>query len=255
MRTHYYVAPDGTTTDGISLSEVKRLMKKNGGQGYTQHFDRDGSFQECTPILLGNNADTTYRAKYNTSRCYHAENKPKPDRPKFTVDTSAVFDKVIRKASTMSLEENDNIPILDMLLPHIPEARKVTDTWLDTALCRIHSALYHEFRSMNYYYRRSQDIKNWKALQPTYPDTLENHSENELHSLVYNEAVRLGMTVDNYIRQGTLHTKVEQVGFIQEMVDNAIQSIRQFITDKSTSVLTNDLRHTVATMLSTVWFT
>lgn len=103
MRIHYYVSPHGSTKNDISLSEVKKLMKKNGGKGYTQHFDRDGSFQECMPIVLGNNADTTYRAKYNTSRCYRTENRPQDDKPRYTVDTYAVFDKVIRKASVLQL--------------------------------------------------------------------------------------------------------------------------------------------------------
>ena len=254
MRTHYYVSPDGTTTDGISLSEVKKLMKKNGGQGYTQHFDRDGSLQECTPIVLGNNADTTYRAKYNTSRCYRIKNKPRSDRPKYKVDTYIVFDKVIRKASALSLGENDNIPILDMLLPLIPEARRIIDTWLDSALCQIHSALYHEFRSMNHYLHRSQDIKKWKAVQPVYPDTLDDLSEEILQSLLYDEAVRLGMTIDNYIRQGTLATKEEQAGFIQEMVDSAVRSFKQFVKANSTYAFSNDLRKSVATKLSALWF-
>lgn len=53
-----------------SVSEAKKLLKQKGGSAWTEHFDRDGSYQECTPIVLGNNANTTYRAKYNTSKCY-----------------------------------------------------------------------------------------------------------------------------------------------------------------------------------------
>lgn len=77
MRIHCYKFPQGTsdavlkengvsdnddTLSGISLSEVKKLMKMYGGVGYTMHLERDGTLFETTPITLkGNNS----RFKYN----------------------------------------------------------------------------------------------------------------------------------------------------------------------------------------------
>ena len=77
MRIHCYKFPQGTsekvlkeygitnndyTLSGISLSDVKKLMKKYGGVGYTMHLERDGTLFETTPITLtGNNS----RFKYN----------------------------------------------------------------------------------------------------------------------------------------------------------------------------------------------
>lgn len=69
-RIHCYTDPQGKTVSGLTLTEVKKRIRKEGGSGYTEHFDRDGSFQETTPITLGNNARTTYQAEYNTSRKY-----------------------------------------------------------------------------------------------------------------------------------------------------------------------------------------
>ena len=70
MRIHVYTSPEGTSESGLSLTEIKKRIRKLGGSGYTQHFDRDGSFHETTPIVLGNNARTTYQAEYNTSPKY-----------------------------------------------------------------------------------------------------------------------------------------------------------------------------------------
>lgn len=53
-----------------SVSKAKKFLKAKGGSAWTEHYDGDGSYQECTPIVLGNNANTTYKAKYNTSKCY-----------------------------------------------------------------------------------------------------------------------------------------------------------------------------------------
>ena len=65
MRIHYYKFPEGTSKDimrehglnddedtlgGISVSEVKKLIKKYGGAGYTMHCERDGTLFETTPI-------------------------------------------------------------------------------------------------------------------------------------------------------------------------------------------------------------
>lgn len=45
-----------------SISIAKKLLKKFGGNAYTQHFDRDGGLFETTSVeLKGNNS----RFKYN----------------------------------------------------------------------------------------------------------------------------------------------------------------------------------------------
>ena len=49
-----------------TVTKCKKMMKKYGGYGYTEHVDRDGSMFEVTYIKAkGNNAKTTYGAKYN----------------------------------------------------------------------------------------------------------------------------------------------------------------------------------------------
>lgn len=57
-----YVLRDGEyTLDGISVSEVKKLIKKYGGVGYTMHCERDGTLFETTPINVnGNNSKFKY---------------------------------------------------------------------------------------------------------------------------------------------------------------------------------------------------
>ena len=76
MRIHYYKFPEGTSKDvmkeyglnndedtlsGISVSEVKRLIKTYGGVGYTMHCERDGTLFETTTITLkGNNSKFKY---------------------------------------------------------------------------------------------------------------------------------------------------------------------------------------------------
>lgn len=45
----------GNELGGLTITEVKRLMKQYGGCGYTTHSDRDGSIQEYTEITLGKN--------------------------------------------------------------------------------------------------------------------------------------------------------------------------------------------------------
>lgn len=66
-RITYYKENKETEPIVCSVSTAKKFLK-NGGIAWTEHYDRDGSFQESTPISLGNNANTTYRAKYNTSK-------------------------------------------------------------------------------------------------------------------------------------------------------------------------------------------
>ena len=64
-RFTYYKKDKNSEPELCSVSYAKKMLKKQGGIAFTKHFDRDGSFQEITPIILDNNANTTYRAKYN----------------------------------------------------------------------------------------------------------------------------------------------------------------------------------------------
>ena len=101
-RIHCYTGPDGQTESGLTLTEVKKRLRKQGGSGYTQHFDRDGSFQENTPITLGNNARTTYQAEYNTSRKFKTTvdvTKAEED-----LDVPAFINKVVEQAKAESVE-------------------------------------------------------------------------------------------------------------------------------------------------------
>lgn len=160
-RIHCYTGPDGQTESGLTLTEVKKRLRKQGGSGYTQHFDRDGSFQENTPITLGNNARTTYQAEYNTSRKFNTTvdvTKAEED-----LDVPAFINKVVEQAKAENLGEEDNARLMELLGPQLGEmAAYITDTWYDWALCQIHGRLYHEFRGMGRYGRRSDAIKEWK---------------------------------------------------------------------------------------------
>ena len=70
MRITFYKENNEAEPMVVNVSTAKKLLKQKGGSAWTEHYDRDGSLQETTPIVLGNNANTTYRAIYNTSRCY-----------------------------------------------------------------------------------------------------------------------------------------------------------------------------------------
>lgn len=76
MRINYYKFPENISNDvlkeyglrdgeyildGMTVSEVKKLIKKYGGVGYTIHCERDGTLFETTPITLnGNNSKFKY---------------------------------------------------------------------------------------------------------------------------------------------------------------------------------------------------
>lgn len=72
MRIHNYRFPEGIseevirehggeTISGCSITTAKKLLRKYGGEAWTEHFDRDGSFFESSPIYLkGNNSNIKY---------------------------------------------------------------------------------------------------------------------------------------------------------------------------------------------------
>ena len=160
-RIHCYTGLDGQTESGLTLTEVKKRLRKQGGSGYTQHFDRDGSFQESTPIVLGNNAHTTYNAEYNTSRKYQVERQNTSNDT--NLDIPSILDKVTAQAKTENIQEEDNTRLMEILAPMLGDkAAYVTVQWYDWALCQIHGRLYHEFRGMNRSWRRNEAINKWK---------------------------------------------------------------------------------------------
>jgi len=58
----YYQKDRDAEPELTTVSNAKKLIKKQGGFAYTEHIDRDGTLFEVTPIeLKGNNS----RFKYN----------------------------------------------------------------------------------------------------------------------------------------------------------------------------------------------
>lgn len=160
-RIHYYINPQGESESGLSLTEVKKRIRKFGGSGYTQHFDRDGSFQETTPIVLGNNARTTYQAEYNTSNKFRIRQQESTDDA--GLDIPSILDKVTAQAKTENIQEEDDDRLMEILAPMLGDkAPYIIVQWYDWALCQIHGRLYHEFRGMNRNWRRNQAINKWK---------------------------------------------------------------------------------------------
>ena len=160
-RIHVYTSPEGKSESGLSLTEVKKRMRKEGGSGCTQHFDRDGSFQESTPIVLGNNARTTYNAEYNTSPKFRKQQTIPGIQTES--DVLAILDKVAEQAKKENVEEEDNERLMQLLTPYLGErAAWITERWYDWALCQIHGMLYHEYRGMGRSVRRSKAINQWK---------------------------------------------------------------------------------------------
>ena len=170
-RIHIYTSPEGKSESGLSLTEVKKRMRQEGGSGCTQHFDRDGSFQESTPIVLGNNARTTYNAEYNTSPKFRKQQTIPGIQTES--DVLAILDKVAEQARKENVEEEDNERLMQLLTPYLGErAAWITERWYDWALCQIHGMLYHEYRGMGRSVRRSKAINQWKT------ENKENHEEN-----------------------------------------------------------------------------
>ena len=170
-RIHVYTSPEGKSESGLSLTEVKKRMRKEGGSGCTQHFDHDGSFQESTPIVLGNNARTTYNAEYNTSPKFRKQQTIPGIQTES--DVLAILDKVAEQAKKENVEEEDNKRLMQLLTPYLGErAAWITEQWYDWALCQIHGMLYHEYRGMGRSVRRSKAINQWKN------ENKQNHEEN-----------------------------------------------------------------------------
>lgn len=161
-RIHCYTGSDGQTESGLSLTEVKKRMKRFGGCGCTQHFDRDGSFQESTPIVLGNNARTTYQAEYNHSRKADASHSGTTSTDS-SVDVTVLIKEVYEQAKAENLGESDNVRLMQLLGSRLgKDAWRIAYTWYDRALCHIHGLLFHEYRGMNRSCNRRDAILGWK---------------------------------------------------------------------------------------------
>lgn len=161
-RIHYYTDPQGNTVDGLTLTEIKKRIRQKGGSGYTYHFDRDGSFQECTPIVLGNNARTTYRAEYNDSRKFR-NNRGPAGQENGQIDVQNIIKTVIGQAEAENLNEEDNWRLMELLTSGLgPSAPRISERWYDEVLSLIHARLFHEWRGMGRYGRRMDAIRKWK---------------------------------------------------------------------------------------------
>lgn len=45
----------------MSITEIKKLIKNQGGYGYTEHYERDGTLFDVTSIeVKGNNSNFKY---------------------------------------------------------------------------------------------------------------------------------------------------------------------------------------------------
>jgi hypothetical protein len=61
MRLTYYQGPEMEEAECVSITGAKKLLKKNGGRAWTEHYERDGCLFETTPIeLKGNNSQFKY---------------------------------------------------------------------------------------------------------------------------------------------------------------------------------------------------
>lgn len=62
MRISYYQYPDEETEPVVgNITWVKKMIKNNGGRGYTEHYERDGTLFEVSHIeLKGNNSSFKY---------------------------------------------------------------------------------------------------------------------------------------------------------------------------------------------------
>jgi hypothetical protein len=61
MRLTYYQSPEMEEAENVSIAEAKKLLKKNGGRAWTEHYERDGCLFDKTEIeLKGNNSKFKY---------------------------------------------------------------------------------------------------------------------------------------------------------------------------------------------------
>lgn len=61
MRLSYYVKDNNSQRELMSITEIKKLIKNQGGYGYTEHYERDGTLFDVTEIeVKGNNSNFKY---------------------------------------------------------------------------------------------------------------------------------------------------------------------------------------------------
>lgn len=61
MRLNYYVKDSDSERELMSITEIKKFIKKQGGYGYTEHYERDGTLFDVTEIeVKGNNSTFKY---------------------------------------------------------------------------------------------------------------------------------------------------------------------------------------------------
>jgi hypothetical protein len=61
MRLTYYRKDDNSEAECVNVTTAKKLLKKQGGKAWTEHYDRDGSLFEVSKIEPnGNNSKFKY---------------------------------------------------------------------------------------------------------------------------------------------------------------------------------------------------
>lgn len=61
MRLSYWQKDKEAEPKCVSISTAKQLLKKEGGYAWTEHYERNGTLFEVTPITLtGNNSKFKY---------------------------------------------------------------------------------------------------------------------------------------------------------------------------------------------------
>ncbi len=61
MRLSYWRKSPDDDAECVTVSAAKKLLKTEGGEAWTEHYERDGTMFEVTPIrLTGNNSRFTY---------------------------------------------------------------------------------------------------------------------------------------------------------------------------------------------------
>ena len=159
-RIHYYKTTDGDIVGGLTLTAIKKRIRKEGGCGYTLHIDRYGSVQETTPISLNNNAALTYNAKYNNSRVY---NQPQGKKDGIQINWDEILNNIIIECRAMNIAEDSHDEIFRLLKKYIPDASNLGEGSLSYILSHVHGALGHEYRGSRKYGLMDDAIRKFKA--------------------------------------------------------------------------------------------
>jgi hypothetical protein len=65
MRLHYWRQTVDDEPECMPIRDAKKLLKEKGGHAWTEHYERDGTLFETSPIILGSNRGEAYAVTYN----------------------------------------------------------------------------------------------------------------------------------------------------------------------------------------------